>query len=89
MTDYTELLKTLKDMQKTEAEKAAESIGEQLGKAFGLLVAFLILVSIVWSILHFVFALQFSWLQVMGAMVLINLVKNTILKPLFGKSGVH
>ena len=88
-SDVDKFIESLKTMNMTEKEKKLYK-AEKLGAAFGELVvmtgAFLLLSTFVWAILHYVFVLSVTWVQVLGAMFLFNLFKNIFLKPLLGKS---
>jgi tetrahydromethanopterin S-methyltransferase subunit G len=90
MTDSAiqELMTKLQDMNKTKEElfmDKAEKAGKAFGEAIGLLIVTLGVVTMVWAILNFIFVIQIAWLKILGALVLFNLFKNIVVKPLLNK----
>ena len=59
----------------TENEKA---VFEAIGEIIGVLIVFLGSVTVVWAVSAFIFTLPYTWLQVFGASLLFNLLKNSI-----------
>jgi len=55
-----------------------EAVVKAIGEIIGLLIVFLGSVTIVWAVSAFIFALPYTWLQVFGASLLFNLLKNSI-----------
>ncbi len=78
-TDTDKLIKTLKNMGKSDAEIRAEQIGELIGT----LVVFLGLATSIWAILNFIFAINIAWIKIAGGLMLFNLFRNLVLKPIF------
>jgi predicted permease len=70
MTD--DLLKALKRAQMTDKERIIDDWSSILS---GFVILLLVSTSF-WAILHFIFLLPVTWLQVFGALVLLNLVKS-------------
>ena len=67
-----DLRKAMKRAQMTEKEKTVDDISNILA---GIVILLLISTSF-WAILHLIFLLQVTWLQVFGALVLLNLVRS-------------
>jgi hypothetical protein len=67
-----DLLKTMKRAQMTDKERMIDDWSSTL---VGFVMLWLVTTSF-WVILHFIFLLPVTWLQVFGALVLINLVKS-------------
>jgi predicted permease len=67
-----DLLKTMKRAQMTDKERIIDDWSSILA---GIVILLLVSTSF-WAILHFIFLLPVTWLQVAGALVLINLVKS-------------
>ena len=59
----------------TENEKA---VFEAIGEIIGVLIVFLGSVTVIWAVSAFIFTLPYTWLQVFGASLLFNLLKNSI-----------
>ena len=55
-----------------------ESVAKAIGKIIGMLIVFLGSVTVVWAVSAFIFTLPYTWLQVFGASLLLNLLKNSI-----------
>jgi uncharacterized membrane protein len=90
MTEPTllDLMKKLQDMNKTKEELAmdkAERVGKAFGEFAGALIVILGVVTLVWAILNFIFVIQIAWLKILGALLLFNLFKNIVVKPLLNK----
>jgi hypothetical protein len=86
--DVEKFVEALNEARMTEEERGihkAEKLGATLGKLIGGTVALLFLSATVWAILHYVFVLSVTWVQVLGAMVLFNIFKNLVLGPLLNK----
>jgi hypothetical protein len=66
-----DLLKTMKRARMTDKERTVDDISNILA---GIVILLLISTSF-WVILHLIFLLPVTWLQVVGALVLLNLVK--------------
>jgi predicted permease len=64
--------KMMKRAQMTEKEKTVDDISNILA---GIVILLLVSTSF-WAIIHFIFLLPVTWLQVFGALVLLNLVKS-------------
>ena len=87
-SDVEKFVEALNEARMTEEERRiykAEKLGASFGKLIGDTVALLILSATIWAILHYVFVLSVTWVQVLGAMVLFNLFKSLVLKPLLNK----
>jgi predicted permease len=67
-----DLLKTMKRAQMTDKERIIDDWSSILA---GFVMLLLVSTSF-WAILHFIFLLPVAWLQVVGALVLLNLVKS-------------
>ena len=52
---------------------------EVIADATGNLFAFVLIGTIIWAIMFFVIGLSFSWVQVMGGIVVIDLLKGLLL----------
>jgi hypothetical protein len=55
-----------------------ETVAEAFGLMVGMLIVFLGSVTVVWAVSAFIFTLPYTWLQVFGASLLFNLLKNSI-----------
>jgi hypothetical protein len=55
-----------------------ETVAKAIGKIIGMLIVFLGSVTVVWAVSAFIFTLPYTWLQVFGASLLFNLLKNSI-----------
>ena len=55
-----------------------EAVVQAIGETVGVLIVFLGLVTVVWAVSAFIFMLPYTWLQVFGALLLFNLLKNSI-----------
>jgi len=55
-----------------------QTVAEAVGKAVALLITFLLAVTVVWSVTSFIFGLPYTWLEVFGASLLFNMLKNSI-----------
>ena len=58
----------------TDQEKFIDDISDYIVR----LIVFLTITTIVWAILHLIFVLPVTWLQVAGAFILFNLVKSLV-----------
>ena len=70
--ELDELQKGIKRAQMTDREKFIDDVSDLIVR----LVVFLAITTIVWAILHLIFVLPVTWLQVLGAFILFNLVKS-------------
>lgn len=87
-TEVERFVEALHEARMTEEERKvykAGKLGASFGELIGATVALLVLSATTWAILHYVFVLSVTWVQVLGAMVLFNLFKNIVLKPLLNK----
>ena len=66
------LQKSIKRSQMTDKEKLIDD----WSSIFAGIVILLLVSTTVWAIIHFIFALAVTWLQVFGALVLFNLAKS-------------
>lgn len=55
-----------------------EAVAKAIGEMAGVLIVFLGLVTVIWAVSAFIFTLPYTWLQVLGASLLFNLLKNSI-----------
>ena len=55
-----------------------EAMAKAIGEIIGVLIVFLGSVTVVWAVSAFIFMLPYTWLQVFGASLLFNLLKNSI-----------
>jgi hypothetical protein len=55
-----------------------ETVAKAIGEIIGMLIVFLGSVTVVWAVSAFIFTLPYTWLQVFGASLLFNLLKNSI-----------
>jgi disulfide bond formation protein DsbB len=55
-----------------------EAVAKAIGEMAGVLIVFLGLVTVIWAVSAFIFTLPYTWLQVFGASLLFNLLKNSI-----------
>jgi len=55
-----------------------EAVVKAIGEIIGVLIVFLGSVTVVWAVSVFIFTLPYTWLQVFGASLLFNLLKNSI-----------
>ena len=55
-----------------------EAVVKAIGEIIGVLIVFLGSVTVVWAVSAFIFTLPYTWLQVFGASLLFNLLKNSI-----------
>jgi hypothetical protein len=55
-----------------------EAVAKAIGEMVGVLIVFLGSVTIIWAVSAFIFTLPYTWLQVFGASLLFNLLKNSI-----------
>jgi len=58
--------------------ESQEALAKALGEIVGVLIVFLGSVTVVWAVSAFIFMLPYTWLQVFGASLLFNLLKNSI-----------
>ena len=72
--ELDELQKGLKRARMTDREKFIDDVSDIIVK----LTVFLAITTIVWAILHLIFVLPVTWLQVAGAFILFNLVKSLV-----------
>lgn len=63
-----------------EKEQVAKEIGEAFGELIGGLIGNAIVAGIFYAILHFLIGLSVTYLQVFGALLLINFLKNFLKK---------
>ena len=66
------LYRTMKRAQMTDTEKTVDDISSIIA---GIVILLLVSTSF-WAILHLIFVLPVTWLQVFGALVLFNLVRS-------------
>ena len=55
-----------------------ETLAKAIGEFVGVLIVFLGSVTVVWAVSAFIFTLPYTWLQVFGASLLFNMLKNSI-----------
>ena len=55
-----------------------ETLAKAIGEIIGMLIVFLGSVTVVWAVSAFIFTLPYTWLQVFGASLLFNILKNSI-----------
>jgi hypothetical protein len=80
-----EMIKNLKRMNMTPEEirkEDARELGENLGKLIGGIVSTAILATIIWAVLSYIFAVSVTWLQILGGLILFNIVINGIARKL-------
>ena len=70
--ELDEIQKGLKRAQMTDREKFIDDVSDVIVR----LVVFLAITTIVWAILHLIFVLPVTWIQVAGAFILFNLVRS-------------
>jgi len=58
--------------------ESQEAVVKAIGEAVGVLIVFLGSVTVIWAVSAFIFMLPYTWLQVFGASLLFNLLKNSI-----------
>jgi len=76
-----EMIKKLKRMNMTPEEirkEDARELGENLGKLVGAILSTTILATIIWAVLSYIFVVSVTWLQVLGGLILFNIVINGI-----------
>jgi hypothetical protein len=64
--------KMMKRAQMTEKEKFIDDVSDIIVR----LIVFLAVTASVWAILHLIFILPVTWIQVAGAFILFNLVRS-------------
>jgi hypothetical protein len=67
-----DLRKAMKRAHMTEREKFIDDVSDLIVR----LIVFLALTTITWAILHSIFALAVTWLQVAAAFMLFNIIKS-------------
>lgn len=80
-----EMIKNLKRMNMTPEEikkEEARELGENLGKLVGATLSTAILATIIWAVLSYIFVVSVTWLQVLGGLILFNIVINGIARKL-------
>jgi hypothetical protein len=80
-----EMIKNLKRMNMTPEEirkEDAKELGEKLGQLVGAILSTAILATIIWAVLSYIFAVSVTWLQVLGGLILFNIVINGIARKL-------
>ena len=70
--ELDELRKGIKRAQMTDQEKFIDDVSDIVVA----LIVLLALTTTIWAILHLVFVLPVTWLQVFGAFILFNLVRS-------------
>jgi hypothetical protein len=70
--ELDELQKGLIRAQMTDREKFIDDVSDFIVR----LIVFLAVTTSVWAILHLIFVLPVTWLQVAGAFILFNLVRS-------------
>ena len=55
-----------------------EALAKVIGETVLVLIVFLGSVTVIWAVSAFIFMLPYTWLQVFGASLLFNLLKNSI-----------
>ena len=55
-----------------------EAVVKAIGEIVAVLIVFLGWVTVIWAVSAFIFTLPYTWLQVFGASLLFNLLKNSI-----------
>ena len=84
MTDQITPEKFIAELNKLkmtpEERKVADrrELGEKIGKIIGELILLALIATLIWAILNFVLAFSITWVKVLGAYVLFNIVKNSI-----------
>ena len=77
-----QFVEKLKELRMTEDEKkiaSAEKLGKAFGKVIGELIGVALVSTFIWTILTFIFALNIAWIKVLGALLLFNIIKNSII----------
>jgi len=80
-----EMIKKLKRMNMTPEEikkEEARELGENLGQLVGAILSTAILATIIWAVLSYIFVVSVTWLQVLGGLILFNIVINGIARKL-------
>ena len=70
--ELDELQKGIKRAQMTDREKFIDDVSDIIVR----LIVFLAVSTTVWAILHLIFVLPVTWIQVAGAFILFNLVRS-------------
>ena len=70
--ELDELQKSIKRAQMTDREKFIDDVSDIIVR----LIVFLAVTTTVWAILHLIFVLPVTWIQVTGAFILFNLVRS-------------
>ena len=70
--ELDELQKGIKRAQMTDQEKFIDDVSDIIVR----LTVFLAITTTVWAILHLIFILPVTWIQVAGAFILFNLVRS-------------
>lgn len=72
--DPEKFIAELNKLKMTPEEQRAEKIGKIIGE----LILLALIATLIWAILNFVLAFSITWVKVLGAYVLFNIVKNSI-----------
>jgi hypothetical protein len=81
-TETEKFVEKLKELRMTEDEKKiarAGKLGEAFGKFIGDLIGVALVSTFIWAVLTFIFALNIAWVKVLGALLLFNIIKNSII----------
>jgi len=84
-TETEKFVEKLKELSMTEDEKKiarAGKLGEAFGKLIGGLIGIAFVSTFIWAVLTFIFALNIAWIKVLGALLLFNIIKNSIILSL-------
>jgi hypothetical protein len=85
LTETEKFVEKLKELRMTEDEKKiarAGKLGESIGKLIGALIGVALVSTFIWAVLTFIFALNIAWIKVLGALLLFNIIKNSIILSL-------
>ena len=72
--DPEKFIAELNKLKMTPEERRAEKIGKIIGE----LILLALIATLIWAILNFVLAFSITWVKVLGAYILFNIVKNSI-----------
>lgn len=72
--DPEKFIAELNKLKMTPEERRAEKIGKIISE----LILLALIATLIWAILNFVLAFSITWVKVLGAYVLFNIVKNSI-----------
>ena len=82
LTETEKFVEKLKELRMTEDEKKiarAGKLGESIGKFIGIIIGNLVVATFIWAVLTFIFSLNIAWIKVVGALLLFNIIKNSII----------